>query len=46
MLRDITPLPLLERETHTLVGVILGVSGIFMVLNADEVRVNGGRIEV
>jgi hypothetical protein len=33
------------RKTHILVRVVLGVSGILTVLNADEVRVNGGGIE-
>lgn len=45
MLHDLIRLPLLEGEAQPLVGVIFVVGLILVVLDLDEVAVDGGRVE-
>lgn len=43
--RDVVCLPLLERCTETFVRIVLVISLVFVVLDTDEVGVDGSRIE-
>ena len=45
MLHNLICLPLLEGETQTLVRVVLVIRLILVVLDLDEVAVDGGRVE-
>lgn len=45
VLHHLICLPFLKAETQTLVRIVLVVRLIFVVLDLDEVAVNGGRVE-
>ena len=45
VLHDLVCLPFLEGETETLVRVVLVVRLIFVILDLDEVAVDGGWVE-
>ena len=45
MLHDLIRLPLLESETQPLVRVVLVVGLVLVVLDLDEVGVDGGGVE-
>lgn len=45
MLHDLIRLPLLEAEAEALVRVVLVVGLVFVVLDLDEVAVDGGGVE-
>lgn len=45
VLHDLIGLPLLEAEAETLVRVVLVVGLVFVVLDLDEVAVDGGGVE-
>ena len=45
MLHDLIRLPFLEAEAQTLMRVVLIVGLILVVLDLDEVAVDGGRVE-
>ena len=45
MLHDRIGLPFLEAETQSLVGVVLVIGLVLVVLELDEVAVDGGRVE-
>lgn len=45
MLHDLISLPLLEGEPQALVRVVLVIRLVLVVLDLDEVAVDGGRVE-